>query len=193
MTESLSAPPVAPTRARIAGARRGVRALLAASGWIFAACRGQSNAARTVPDSTAATAAAAAAPSAAAAKGPSCPATGRWELCSVKARLEASGLAPRLEPDSVAHDFMEIGGAVFQVGDARLEVYIFPDEKRVKKLVNTIDTLNVARSGERGDWSSAPTFIHSANLAAILLSNNARQVERVQDALLAGPPMAAAR
>jgi chromate reductase, NAD(P)H dehydrogenase (quinone) len=155
---------------------------------VMSACGGKAKVARrdtSAPDASAAMPATAATTGRAA-----CPATGLWDLCTVRERLERAGLAPQPQDDSVFHDFMQSGGAVFTVGGSELQVFIYPDAKALARVITKVDTLNVSVPGQRGDWPLPPTFIRSANMAAILLSSNARQVERVQDALTAGPPPA---
>ena len=57
--------------------------------------------------------------------------------------------------------------------------------------VAALDTTRVAPHGGTYAWPATPTFVHSANLAAVLLTPNERQIERIQLALEAGPPQPA--
>jgi len=57
--------------------------------------------------------------------------------------------------------------------------------------VAAIDTVTVAPRGGVVNWPMPPTLITSNNLAAVLISDNGRLVERVQNAITAGLPSAA--
>ena len=59
-----------------------------------------------------------------------------------------------------------------------------------EQAVAGIDTTTVSRRGSPASWPMPPTFITSNNLAAVLVSDNARQIERVQLAITAGLPRA---
>jgi hypothetical protein len=74
------------------------------------------------------------------------------------------------------------------LGRARLEVFIYPDEAGLGRDLAKLDTTVVAPRGQSNDWEVPPRFIRSANLAAVLLTRNEQQAERVTLALTAGPP-----
>jgi hypothetical protein len=69
-------------------------------------------------------------------------------------------------------------------------VYIFPSTAERERAVSAMDSVAVAPRGATGPWpaGSEPVLIQSNNLAAVLLSENARLTERVQLALTAGLP-----
>ena len=77
------------------------------------------------------------------------------------------------------------------LGRAELQVFLYPDSSVVARDLAALDTVRVARPGEAGRWQVRPTFMRSANLVALLLSTNERQIERVQLALTAGSGEAA--
>ena len=77
---------------------------------------------------------------------------------------------------------------VYSLGSSRLEVFIYPDEKALAKDMQSLDTLAVVPKGSTASWPSPPTLIRSVNLAAVLLTQNQRQAERVVLAITAGPP-----
>jgi hypothetical protein len=52
--------------------------------------------------------------------------------------------------------------------------------------VSRLDTVAVSPPSALIAWRARPTLITNANLAAILLSENTLQIERVQRALMAG-------
>jgi hypothetical protein len=146
------------------------------------------------PDSSASTPPASGAPAASGASGAGagpksdCPATGTWAVCSVEKRLRDAGLVPAPAPDTVRHDFLAVPGRSYTLGRAELQVFLYPDSAAVARDVAALDTVRVAPRGAAGTWQVRPTFIRSANLVALLISTNERQVERVQLALTAGPP-----
>jgi len=53
------------------------------------------------------------------------------------------------------------------------------------------DTVAIAPRGGVATWSTPHTLITSNNLAAVLISDNGRLIERVQNAITAGLPSAA--
>jgi hypothetical protein len=77
----------------------------------------------------------------------------------------------------------------YTVGRSRLEVFIYPDEASLSRDVARIDTVTVAPRGSAGRWGlTPPTFVRSGNLAAVFLSDNPTQIERLTLALTAGAP-----
>ncbi len=120
----------------------------------------------------------------------SCPHTGAWSLCAVRERLDHAGLVALPAPDSIVRrPFFAASGVVYALGQAQLEVYVYADSARLARDVAAMDTVAVAGRGQKGDWPAPPTFIRSSNLLAVLLTANERQIERVQLALTAGPPL----
>jgi hypothetical protein len=77
---------------------------------------------------------------------------------------------------------------VYSLGASRLEVFFYDDEKSAAKDIMQLDTVIVAPRGAPAAWPSTPTFIRSANVVAVLLTQNQRQAERVVLAITAGPP-----
>ena len=122
---------------------------------------------------------------------PTCPRTGLWALCSVEKRLSQSGfvvsrvngLAPRRAGFSVVP-------AIYKLGRTRMEVFIYPSEAAVSADVAKIDTVFAVPRGAKSPWGMGvmPTFVRSANLAAVLLTDNATQAERFNLAITAGAP-----
>lgn len=79
--------------------------------------------------------------------------------------------------------------AVYMLGKSRLEVFIYPDDASLSRDVAKLDTVAAAPRGTTGQWGSAtPTFVRSGNLAAVFLSDNGTQAERLTLALSAGAP-----
>jgi len=136
-------------------------------------------------------AAAAPAPAAAGVVGDStCPnLTGRWDECNVRQRLERAGLAPRRAPAEVRQPIFRVPGISYAIGRAELQVFLYPDSAALVRDLARVDTVHVQpRDGAPIAWSNMPTLMRSNNLAAVLLSDDATQVERVQLAMTAGLP-----
>lgn len=117
-----------------------------------------------------------------------CEHTGLWAECSLERRLKQSGFVVKKLDETAARAGFAIKPIVYSLGASRLEVFFYDDEKSAVKDVIQLDTIAVAPKGSRAAWPSTPTFIHSANLVAVLLTQNQRQAERVVLAITAGPP-----
>ncbi len=118
-----------------------------------------------------------------------CPRTGRWALCSVERRLEQSGfVVRRVNGEASRRAGFSVTPTAYTLGRSRLEVFIYPNESALAADVAKIDTASAGPSGARNQWSMPPTFVRSGNLAAIFLTNNATQAERLTLALTAGAP-----
>ncbi len=119
---------------------------------------------------------------------PKCPGTGHWEACTVFDRIERAGLAPQ-RGDSVRFPFLRAHGQTWRIGAATLHVFRYRDSVSRHTDFAALDS---AHARPRGDttttWPGTPTLLVNDNLLAILLSDNAQQVERVTLALTAGPP-----
>lgn len=120
---------------------------------------------------------------------PACPHDGRWRACSVAERLEQSGLVPHRDTaPPLPVPFLSAPDTVFRLGLGTVHAFVYADTARLARDVASMDTVRVAPRGGSFAWPAPPTFVRSANLVAVLLTPNARQVERVQLALGAGPP-----
>lgn len=120
-----------------------------------------------------------------------CPRTGRWALCSVEQRLEQSGfVVRRVAGEPPVRAGFSVAPAVYALGGMRLEVFVYPDEAALSRDVAKLDTVTVVPRGSASRWETetALTFVRSGNLAAVFLSDNALQVERLTLALTAGAP-----
>ena len=151
-----------------------------------AAC---SSDARPADDAAADSARAAAAPpSSATSSGPPTDAgtNGRWTIASLEKRLDLQGMVPRRLPDTVRHAFVSIPGTAYQLGNAELQVFLYRDAPALAADIARLDTVTVGPPGAPAPWVRKATLITNANLAAILLSENALQIERVQRAIMAG-------
>ena len=119
-----------------------------------------------------------------------CPRTGQWALCSVEKRLEQSGfVVRRVKGEAPRRAGFSVAPAAYMLGRSRLEVFIYPNESALEADVAKIDTVAAAPRGARNPWPFfSPTFVRSGNLAAVFLTDNATQAERLTLALTAGAP-----
>ena len=118
-----------------------------------------------------------------------CPRTGRWALCSLEKRLKQSGfVVRRIGGESPRRAGFSVAPAAYTVGHARLEVFIYPDEAALAKDIASIDTLTASSRGRSSVWETTPTFVRSANLAAVFLTDSPVQAERLTLAITAGAP-----
>jgi hypothetical protein len=124
----------------------------------------------------------------AATTGNPCEHTGLWSACSLERRLKQSGFVVKKLDDKPKRAGFNVTPVVYSLGSSRLEVFIYEDEEALARDLRAMDTVAVAPHGSTATWPSTPTLIRSANLAAVLLSQNLRQAERVALAITAGPP-----
>ena len=119
-----------------------------------------------------------------------CPRTGKWALCSVENRLVQSGfVVRRVNGEAPRRAGFSVAPAVYTLGRSRLEVFIYPNESTLAADVAKMDTISAAPRGAKNPWPFfSPTFVHSGNLAAVFLTDNATQAERLTLALTAGAP-----
>lgn len=125
---------------------------------------------------------------AAPAPGDACPAYGLWQACSVEDRIARAGLAVQRREEGVRHDFMRVEGLVWETSRAEVQVFLYASEAERKRDTDLLDTVFVAPRGTRVHWRWPATLVTSGNLAAIILSLNERQSERIGLALGAGLP-----
>jgi hypothetical protein len=107
---------------------------------------------------------------------------------TVENRLERAGLVPRRSDTPVRVPFLSVPGVSLTLGRSELQVFVYPDSEARRRDVARLDPMTFAPPGARAPWSIPPALIVSNNLAAVLLSQDERQIERVQDALTAGLP-----
>jgi hypothetical protein len=108
-------------------------------------------------------------------------------------RLERAGLAPREDSAaSTREEPLTATGFLVRVGNADLEVYVYPSASARTRDIGRVDTTRYLGYTEAVSMQQLPTLIQSANLVAILHSRSDHQRERVGDALTAGPPQPSA-
>ena len=114
---------------------------------------------------------------------------GEWKECSIEKRLTDAGFVP-INKGAAPTGVFSVPGTTYALGPSVLHVYLFSTAAALRKDVAAIDTVAVSRRGATASWPLPPTFITSNNVAAVLLSDNGRLVERVQNAITAGLPSA---
>ena len=121
--------------------------------------------------------------------GGSCPRTGHWGECQLRARLESSGLAPQPTTESVG-ELPSIGvtPVKLSLGNAGLAAYFFTDTLSRHKAAASIDTLKFIPQTKPVGVLREGTVIENDNALVLLFSRNEHQRERVADAVTAGPP-----
>ena len=120
-----------------------------------------------------------------------CPRTGLWAVCSVEKRLSQSGFVVRRVPDSVRRrSGFSVMPTAYILGRSRLDVFIYPSAAAVANETSKLDTTLAGPPGTRNQWGVGvqPTFVRTANLIAVFLTDNPTQSERLSLALTAGPP-----
>ena len=118
-----------------------------------------------------------------------CPRTGQWALCSVEKRLKQSGfvLAP-VKGQAPHRAGFSVVPALYTLGKSRLEVFLYPSPGAAARDATGLDTTSAAPRGQVNPWGMPPTFVRSANLIAIFLTDSPVQGERLTLALTAGAP-----
>jgi hypothetical protein len=125
----------------------------------------------------------------AAAGGNTCPATGLWAECSILYRLERSGLVPHVDSSATPQEKALTGKPlIMKLGQATLEVYIYPDSSARIADGRTLDRTKLVDGLAQQTIERERTLIESANIIGLLTSLNSHQRERVSDALTAGAP-----
>ena len=97
----------------------------------------------------------------------------------------------RRVPDSVKRrSGFSVMPIPYILGRARLDVFIYPTAEAVSDETSRLDTALAGPRGARNQWGVGvqPTFVRTANLIAVFLTDNPTQGERLSLALTAGPP-----
>ena len=121
---------------------------------------------------------------------PQCVSEGEWQQCSVERRLTDAGFV-LVNKGAAPTDIFPVPGTSYTLGEAQLHVYLFKSAKERERAVAAIDTTTVARPGKPSAWPLPPVLVASSNVVAVLVSDNGRLIERVQNAIRAGLPAAA--
>jgi hypothetical protein len=120
--------------------------------------------------------------------GAECPEFGAWRECSVLDRLEDAGLVVKRESDPTELPFFSVKGIRFTSSRASIHVFLYPDQAARVRDTEQLDSAAVAPRGGTYGWPDPAILVTSNNLAAVVVSPNERQTERIVLALGAGLP-----
>ena len=115
---------------------------------------------------------------------------GSWQSCSLERRLIDAGFV-LINKGAAPTGVFPVPGTTYTLGAAELHVYLFASEKARETAIGGLDTVTMAPRGGVASFPTPHTLVTSNNLAAVLISDNGRLVERVQNAITAGLPPAA--
>jgi len=118
----------------------------------------------------------------------SCPKSGAWRPCNVLDRLEHAGLVVTQKPEPTRLPMFSVEGTTYTTTQSTIHVFIYADEATRKRDIERIDSAAVAPRGGTYTWSDPAVLVTSNNLAAVVVSPNERQTERIALALGAGLP-----
>ena len=120
---------------------------------------------------------------------PMCQRTGHWSECTVRIRLEQSGLAPLPGSDKVGDlPTFPMKPVLLTLGNAGVAIYLFADTLARHGAAVTLDTTKFIPQVRPVGIRSETTVIQNDNVLVLLFSKNEHQRERVADAITAGPP-----
>jgi len=122
----------------------------------------------------------------------SCAKSGAWQPCSVLDRLEHAGLVLKQQPAPARIPLFSVDGITYETNRATIHVFLYPDQATRRRDTDQLDSATVAPQGGGGvyAWSDPAVLVTSNNLAAVIVSPNERQTERIVLALGAGLPAA---
>ena len=121
--------------------------------------------------------------------GPLCPRTGHWSECTVRIRLDQSGLAPQSGSDKIGDlPALAVKPTLLTLGNAALAYYLYADTLARHAAAMGLDTTRYIPETRPVSMKSETTLIQSDNVLVLLFSKNEHQRERVADAITAGPP-----
>jgi hypothetical protein len=122
-------------------------------------------------------------------KAPSCPRTGLWALCSVEKRLQRAGFVLKVAPGRPQRRAgFSVLPTAYVLNRSRLEVFVYPDASALDRDLAKIDTLTASPVGAVSQWRTPIAWVRSGNLAAVFITDNATQADRLTLALTAGAP-----
>ena len=120
---------------------------------------------------------------------PTCQRTGHWSECTVRIRLEQSGLAPQSGSDKIGDlPKLDVKPVTLTLGNAGLAFYLYPDTVLRHAAAASLDTATFIAQTRPISMKAETTLIQNDNVLVLLFSKNEHQRERVSDAIMAGPP-----
>lgn len=121
--------------------------------------------------------------------GPMCQRSGHWSECTVRIRLDQSGLAPQSGADKLG-DLPQLAPKpiTLTIGNAAVAYYLYPDTASRRAAAATLDKTRFIPQTQPVSMKNETTLIENDNVLLLLFSKNEHQRERVADAITAGPP-----
>lgn len=119
-----------------------------------------------------------------------CQKSGAWQPCNVLDRLEHAGLVVKQQPAAARIPLFSVDGITYETNRATIHVFLYPDQAARRRDTDQLDSAAVAPRGGVYAWSDPAVLVTSNNLAAVIVSPNERQTERIVLALGAGLPAA---
>ena len=120
----------------------------------------------------------------------SCPKSGAWRPCNVLDRLEHAGLVLKKEDAPARIPLFSVEGQTYKTTQSTIHVFLYPDQAARRQDTDRLDSVAVAPRGGSYTWNDPAVLVTSNNLAAVVVSPNERQTERIVLALSAGLPPA---
>jgi hypothetical protein len=120
----------------------------------------------------------------------SCPKSGAWRPCNVLDRLEHAGLVLKKEDAPARIPQFSVEGQTYKTTQSTIHVFLYSDIAARRQDTDRLDSVAVAPRGGSYTWSHPAILVTSNNLAAVVVSPNERQTERIVLALSAGLPPA---
>lgn len=117
-----------------------------------------------------------------------CPQAGAWLPCNVLDRLERAGLVVQKQSEPARVPMFSVEGSTYTTSVSTIYVFLYPDEAARRRDTDRLDSATVAPRGATYTWSDPAVLVTSNNLAAVVVSPNERQSERIVLALGAGLP-----
>jgi hypothetical protein len=92
------------------------------------------------------------------------------------------------KPEPTRLPMFSVEGTTYTTTQSTIHVFIYADEATRKRDIERIDSAAVTPRGGTYTWSDPAVLVTSNNLAAVVVSPNERQTERIALALGAGLP-----
>ena len=103
-------------------------------------------------------------------------------------RLDDHGLAPRLDSGTVREEPLTRPGVRIHLGQAELEVFIYPDSASRKADQARVDHRKFITPDQEPSLAGERTIIGSSNVIGLLKTVDDHKRERVAVAIMAGAP-----
>lgn len=117
-----------------------------------------------------------------------CPNWGKWEPCNIENRLARAGLSIKRTGAIPRYPFIHVPGIEYETTVAKIHVFIYPDQAARAADTDAIDPETASPREKPFYYKEPAILVTSINLAAIVITLNGRQAERIDNALGAGLP-----